>query len=164
MPGKMPRSYWDACMFLYYINSDPERIATLDALVQEARSKDYPSIITSSFSIVEVARGQEEQDAATLNPQTLARIDSLWADSSLLTLVDLYPAIAYEARRLQRAALTQGTKLKGPDSVHLATARIIQAEEFLTYDDKLYRYTSLIGLPIREPKPGQLAMGFDPDK
>lgn len=164
MPGNPSRSYWDANLFLYYINSDPARINTLDALLREARKKDYASIITSTFSIVEVAHGQEEQSPTTLSLETIARIDALWEDNAILTLVDVFPTIAYEARRLHRECIARQLKrVKGGDAVHLATAQIVGADEFLTYDEALFDCQPIVKMPIRRPQATQLAMGFQPD-
>lgn len=164
MPGRPSRAYWDANLFLYYINNDLDRITVLDSLLREARKANHPSIITSSFSIVEVAHGQQEQNPKTLSDATLAIIDALWEDNTVLTLVDVYPTVAYEARRLHRECISRSIRrVKGGDAVHLATAQIIGVDEFLTYDEALFECQPIVKMPIRKPEAAQLAMGFQPE-
>jgi predicted nucleic acid-binding protein len=109
-----------------------------------------------------VAFGQEEQGTATLDQAILERIDSLWKDTSIVKLVDVFPIIAYDARGLMRDAITRKWSLKAPDAIHFATARLMRASEFLTYDDRLYKYEPLVGFPVREPYVTQPMLPLDP--
>lgn len=163
MPGSTRRVYWDANLFLAYINGEADRLPILDALIMALRRTNDVEVLTSVLSIAEVAFGQEEQGTAGLDATTLERIDALWHDTSIVKLVDVFPTIAYEARRLKREARARGWSLREPDAIHLATARLMQVSEFLTYDDKLYRYEPLVGFPVREPYVTQPALPLEPD-
>ncbi len=54
------RVYWDACVFLSYINGEQERLPVIDALLEESRSGKI-EIITSTVSLAEVAFAEEER-------------------------------------------------------------------------------------------------------
>lgn len=82
------------------------------------------------------------------------KIENLWRGPA--TLVEFYSLIAQDARTLMRKALEQGNptevwKLKPMDAIHLASARRIEADEFHTYDSKLFKFESMTGLRICEP-------------
>ena len=113
MPPKRTRTYWDACAFLSYINSIPDRLPTLDALLEESA---YPEkereIVTSAFTIAEVAFVLKEKKQKALDPQAERDIDALWSDRYAVKLVDLHEGIATGARTLIREAVTDGLSLK----------------------------------------------------
>jgi predicted nucleic acid-binding protein len=162
MPGKARRVYWDANLYLSYLNGDSDRLPTLDALVKALRTTDDMEVVTSTLSITEVAFGQEEQGTATLDQTILEQIDFLWKDTSIVKLVDVSPMIAYDARGLMRDAITRKWSLKPPDAIHFATARLLRVSEFLTYEDRLYKYEPLVGFPVREPYVTQPMLPLDP--
>jgi predicted nucleic acid-binding protein len=160
MPGNGPkRSYWDACVFLAWINGEPGRSSVVDELLRNARAGDL-EIITSVLSITEVAYATPEKQSRTLSPATLTSIDSLWEPPSPIKLVEVHRLIATEARHLLRGALPDALALKPPDAIHLSTARRTTCQEFLTYDPKLQKYAGTIGLPVREPAVAQMPLEF----
>lgn len=161
MPGKTRRVYWDANLFLSYINGYADRLPTLEALIVTLRKTDDLVAVTSTLSITEVAFGQDEQGIENLDPAVLTRIDEMWDDVSLVTLIDVFPTIAYNARMLMRGAKARGWSLKAPDAIHFATAQLVAVEEFLTYDARLYRFEPYVGFPVREPYSPQLALPLD---
>ena len=93
-----------------------------------------------------------------MSPDVEAKITALWEDNSAIELVEFYPRIAYRARQLMRDGIARGWSLKPADAIHLATADVIQAQEFHTYDSSLEKYGPLISIPIVEPhtKQGRL--------
>ncbi len=93
----LSRTYWDACVFLSYVNGMPERLSHLDALLAKS-SKDF-QIVTSVMSIVEVAFGKVEQDGKALDPEIDRKIAALWTGPAV-QLVEFFPLIAHEAREL----------------------------------------------------------------
>lgn len=135
MPDDLPLVYWDACVFLSYVNGTPDRLQHIDALFEKS-GKDF-QIVTSMISIVEVAMAKSEQDGKPLGPETDAKINQLWlAEDSPVKLIEFHRMIAERARDLMRLARDKGlTGLKPMDAIHLATARVHGAKQFHSYDD-----------------------------
>jgi predicted nucleic acid-binding protein len=144
-----PRIYWDSCLFLSYINGDADRLPDLERLLENAREGAI-QVVTSMVSIVEVARGAQEQ-AGVLDTDAAAKIDALWKPSSPIILVEFHRVIAAAARDLIRAGISQGWSLKPMDAIHLASAANIGADGLLTYDAALEKYAALISVPVIQP-------------
>jgi predicted nucleic acid-binding protein len=159
MPSKPLRFYWDANVFLSYINLREDRLAPIDEYLAQARRGDV-QIITSVITVAEVAFATTEQDARALDPDVQARIERLWALGSPVQLVDLHMLIAERARDMQRAGVSAGwTGLRSVDAMHLATAAHEHVDEFHTYDErKLDRYAPVIGCRVGHPAPPQMVM------
>lgn len=52
--------YWDASVFISYINNEPHRVNVLEAILEEIEKNNYRKIVTSVISKVEVIwTGQE---------------------------------------------------------------------------------------------------------
>ena len=161
MPGKPTRFYWDSCVFLSYINGDPGRIDTLDAILGNIhKSNGQSQIVTSILTKIEVAGSMTEYTTRVLSPSIEQQIDALWNGTSVIVMIELHDGIAILARNLMRQALTQGWSLKPPDAIHLASAQWLGVEELHIYDDKLPRYATMIGCKICEPYVTQLRMNF----
>ena len=147
------RIYWDACVWLNYINERPEKVV-LDALLTDSGS-DVGDIelISSTVSQVEVAFAASEQMGYALDPDVEAQIDSLWYNRRRsVTLVELNQLLAMDARALMREAnVALRLKMNPLDSIHLATARRMNVTEFHTYDTELPRFSTHLGFPIVKP-------------
>ena len=148
--------YWDANVFLSYVNGMPERLPTLDALLESSASGGGIRIYTSTLSVTEVAFAASEQQQRTLDPATEQKIDSLWELNGPVTRVDFHIVIGRQARGLMRGAITNGWSLKPYDANHLATAQWlsqtgIRVDEFHTYDNRLIKYAHIVGFQIRNP-------------
>ncbi len=145
--------YWDANVFLYYLNGDSEKMPVLDAIldgIADANNKDR--IVTSVLSKVEVAWVANERKSRSLSREEEARIDDLWNDSSVIELVDFNDEITHIARSLLRRSMSKGWDgLRTNDAIHLATAEWVGAIEMHTYDARLYKYNELIGLDVKQP-------------
>jgi predicted nucleic acid-binding protein len=148
----VPRSYWDACVFLSYINGDADRLPEIENLLEAARQGAI-EIVTSMVSIVEVARGAQEQ-VGKLDDDAMAKIETLWEPPSPIKLVEFHRLIAAEARHLIRNGIIRGWSLKPMDAIHLATAANIGADELVTFDTALEKYAELISVPIVRPLSG----------
>lgn len=143
--------YWDACVFLAYIEGVPGRMAILEALLEQSgRTGDFQSV-TSELSRTEVAFAERERSQKTLDPAIEAKIDAMWADKRAIKTIDVHQLLANEARTLMRQGLRNGWSLKPNDAIHLATARWLHTAEFHTYDTRLMKFAAAIGCPIREP-------------
>lgn len=154
MPDSRRRVYWDSCVFLDYVNGVIEKLPILDALIDRAGPRGDIEIVTSTFSIAEVAIGRLDQTGQAIDPVVETRIDALWTDP-VIKQVEFHRGIAFDARDLVRAARIAGTGLRPADAVHLATARRVGVVEFHTYDAKLFRYSQLVDFPIQEPMTDQ---------
>ena len=155
MPDNHTDIYWDACVSLSYVNEHPDRMPTLEALLENSAVGSI-KIYTSALSQVEVAFAASEQMRKALDIQEEERIDSLWSDPDTIALVEYHDSIGRQARALMRDAITRGWSLKPLDAIHLATAQWLigvgfSVSEFHTYDSRLERYGPLVGFRICEP-------------
>lgn len=152
MPNEPVPIYWDAPVWLSYINGEDDRLPVLDAILADSSSdKATVKIHTSTVSQVEVAFAKTEEDNKSLDPDVEEKIDQLWADRNTLQVLEFHAGIGTEARNLMRSAVANGWKLKPMDAIHLATAKSCKAAEFQTYDKHLLKYSGSIGLPIVIP-------------
>lgn len=153
--------YWDANVFLAYVNGEAAHLPVLEALLSSSASTSGEvAIYTSAISKVEVSFGEVEKTRRRSVPAIAARIDALWSDPDAITLVDFQDAIGQEATRLMRTSLPQGGGLRPYDAIHLATAQWlsvtgIKIDEFHTYDQRLMRHSGSVGFTICEPNTAQ---------
>jgi len=144
--------YWDANVFISYLNNDPNRLTVLEAILEGMESSKNDRIVTSAISKVEVAWVAHERLKRALSTEEEIRIDALWNNPEVVEMVDFSDEIALIARKLMREGMTRGWKLTTNDAIHLASAQWVGAIELQTYDmDDLPRYSELLGLPISEP-------------
>jgi predicted nucleic acid-binding protein len=149
MPVDRPYIYWDGCIFIDYFQKEPSRIATLDALVLEARDGKI-LLVTSTLSIAEAAFGEHERPPGRLNTAKLEELDAAWHDRSVILLWEFHAGIAEEARRIIREGVHNDRGLRSADAIHLATAKDAGVESFHTYDEKLLKWDGIY-FPIKEP-------------
>jgi predicted nucleic acid-binding protein len=155
MADKPPLIYWDANVFLSYVDGDQDRIPDIDEFFRKARAGEV-EIVTSTLSIVEVAFGSEEKTGRALDAETRNAIDELWKPGGAVTLVEFFPLVALDARGLIRTAMTRGWSLKAADAIHLATAMRQSVSAIHTYESGWRKYSPDIGCPISEPQHPQL--------
>ena len=123
----------------------------LDQLFEEIQKDSQRKIVTSVISITEVTHVSEERLLKRVDDKVRETLDNFWADSTLLEFVDFNELIARQARDLIRRVIPLGYVLKSHDAIHLATAKYVDAKECFTYDDKLHKYNSYVGLNILSP-------------
>ena len=155
MPDTLRIVYWDANVFLAYVNEETERMPTLDAILDSATRGEI-QLRTSEISRAEVAFGATEQTLRALDAAIEQLIDSLWNDTAIVSMVEYHADIGNRARNLMRSAITRGWSLKPLDAIHLATAQWlvdngVQVDEFHTYDGSLEKYAALVSFRICEP-------------
>lgn len=149
MPDDQKAIYWDANVFLSYVNGTADRLPHLRALLEESGKETQ--IYTSTISIVEVSFGKAEQDGKALDAETEKKINYLWLSNSPVKLVEFHALIAEQAKKIMRYAISEGWKLKPMDAIHLATARSIPASEIHTYENGWDKYSSHLGINIVRP-------------
>lgn len=158
MPDAPRIIYWDSCVFLYYVNMIPEHLSLLEQILEDSASDSSPiKIYTSVLSHVEVSFAASEQHNQVLDPEIERLISNLWSDPEAVVSVEHHTDIGQLATGLMRDAVTEGRSLKPLDAVHLATAQWLSSvgltvEEFHTYDQRLFNYSSVVGFPIVEPR------------
>lgn len=79
----------------------------LDDILSQSRRGNI-EIVTSTWSITEVAFAEAERLAGALDPTIEAKIDALWTDWRAIKLVEIHQIIQREAQRLMRDALARG--------------------------------------------------------
>lgn len=151
------RVYWDACVLLAYVEGEPDRADVIEEVLDVARAGTI-EIVTSIISQVEVSFAASERSSGVLDDDVVAALDELWSPQSPIATVELFPMIADRSREIIRQGLPRGWTLKPMDAIHLATAQQLAVDEFQTYDDKLGRYSSDLGFPVREPAVAQLRL------
>ena len=155
MPGNHKSVYWDANVFLSYVNAAPGRMPVLNALMEQSIA-DEITIYTSTLSHVEVAFADSERQARAPSPEIENRLDSLWQDENIIASIEILPDITLSARGMMRGGLARGWSLKPSDAIHLATAQWLPSagfsvDEFHTYDASLFKYADVVGFDIVEP-------------
>lgn len=153
--------YWDSCIFLSHINSEPEREIIIESLWDELE-KEQGHVITSTVAIVEVSHGSCEKSSGRLDSSIESAIDNIWCDP-LISIVELNQPIAELARNLIRDAIQKGWNLKSKDAIHLASAswidrNISHLDEFHTFDETLDKYGPILGFQIKRPHVDQLKL------
>jgi predicted nucleic acid-binding protein len=147
----LPIIYWDACVPLSYINGITDRLPDIEGLLRKSGA-DF-QLITSVYSIIEVAFAAIEQEAKTADPEIEEQISKLWALGSPIQTVEFYGLIAEKARKLMRDALSEGWSLKPGDALHLATADHLKVGAFHTYDEGLDKYEKITGTHFKICRP-----------
>ncbi len=128
---------------------------TLDAIL-DMSARGEIQLHTSEVSWVEVAFALVERQRRALDSQTEELIESLWADTATITMVEYHSGISSVARGLMRQAVPHDWRLKPLDAIHLGTVQWlldvgIQVAGFHTYDESLEKYGSMVGFKICEP-------------
>jgi len=160
-----PRVYWDACIFLDYVNGLPGRVEVLDALLDQCLAGTL-EIWSSQLSITEVAFAAAEQAQQELDEDILEKIDTLWHPESPLTLVEVHEVVLRKARQLIRSNVSRGRSgLKAADAIHLATALHCNIPAFHTRDARLSKLGAVEGLSITPPQAdGLIVFPSKPDQ
>lgn len=148
---KVSYIYCDANVFLAYFNAEAGRVTILDQLFEEVQQDNQRKIVTSVVSITEVSHVAEERTRNRLDEKIYDALESFWGDNSLVEFVDFNELIARQARDLIRKAISLKFVLRTNDAIHLTSAKYVGAAECLTYDQKLYKFSSIVDYDIREP-------------
>ena len=154
------RIYWDADVFLSYINGTSGRADVIAELLHKSKQGEI-EIVTSTISMVEVAFAATEKAGKLLDRETEDAIDALWADRGAVKLIEVDQLVNKEARALMRIGLPKSWRLKAMDAIHLATAKLSGAGELNTYNlCDFEKFSEALGIIIREPYLEQSMLGL----
>jgi predicted nucleic acid-binding protein len=147
MSGTKPKIYyWDACIYLAWLKGEvdahgKECIDALNKIAAENFDRNVV-VITSTLTLVEVLSANLSTEQEKQFHQSFRHQDHI--------RYDLDPPIALKARDFRERFLKHesGKTLSTPDAIHLATASVHNADEFLTFDQgkKDSKHLGLLGL------------------
>lgn len=121
--------YWDSCVWIGLINSEPDKIDVCNWVMETARNKEA-TIWTSSLTLAEVFKKKCGPSTVGIDPSRDSDFES-YIEQNHLFEVQVDHEIGVIARRLLRAH----PELKKPmDAIHLATAVVHNLDEFHTFD------------------------------
>lgn len=129
------------------IQGEADRAEHVERLLNQAAAGEL-QIYTSTLTITEITKGPKAEDARLSPEQEQTFRDFL--DHEYVTLVSVDPVVAERAASLRK----DFPGLRTADAVHLATAIVIRAGVFYTYDDRLLKLDgsqSLDGLEVTIP-------------
>lgn len=116
-------TYWDANVFISYLNDDKDRMPVLEAILDAVESSKIARIVTSVISKVEVTWVAQEKLNRNLSVEEEKRIDEMWENDEIFEMVEFNNEIALMARKLMRIGLSRGWRLRTNDAIHLASAK-----------------------------------------
>jgi predicted nucleic acid-binding protein len=153
------RGYLDSDVFLSYLDATSNRVEVIQALFEQALGGSY-ELLTSVATITEVAFAASEKTGQALDPEVEEAIDRLWAPASPITLVEVFPEIAFRARSYVRQGMVGQRRIKPLDALHLATADQLGVAALVTYNVRDFeRWAADLGLRAEEPSVRQMPLG-----
>ncbi len=140
MSNKLPRVYLDACCFIEAVAWEVNKgesgrnddIWFIKRLFKAATDKKV-EILTSTLTIAECTHIE-----GALDDEIKQSFRSLLTSGQYVFLIQDTVLVAAQARNLRWA---HEVNLRGPDSVHVASAISGRCGEFWTFDDKIRKYT-----------------------
>lgn len=154
------RVYWDACAWIALVQKEKIRDTagnviedreTLCKSIISAASAKKIEIVTSTLSLVEVCK----------NPGVATKGEDLIAsffEHDFILLANFDRSVGERARQLMMVGYS---KLKPPDSAHIATAALVNVDELHTFDKKLLDLDGQIdrkdGKKLKICRPGDTA-------
>lgn len=154
----IPKYYWDANVFLHLIDESSDKIDVLTSILEQA-NKGEVFVCCSVLNIVEVAYGQEERIKESLDDATLTKINKLWHPNSPIKLIEINQTTLLKSRELIRMCIKDGiTGLRSADSIHLATASLMNVDEFHCYEKetRMKKFGDKLGLSVKNPQLDQM--------
>lgn len=137
------RLYWESCVFIDLLEKTPGRFEHLAPIVEEAERGGL-TIVTSTLSLCEVV---SLRHLSTLVDDEIEDRIRDYFENPYLYLKPVDRFVAERARSIAREY-----RIKPLDSVHVASAIMLQAPIMHTYDGKLLGLTQRIqGLRIERP-------------
>ncbi len=123
MASKLPRYYWDSCVFIDAIQKTSGRIEHIRSIEAEAR-RNKLQIVASTLAIAEVAKTK----SGTLTEEQ-ARLIASYFENDFIIVVQVDRPVAKRASDHVR-----NHPIKPPDAIHVATAIRAGVDVLYTYD------------------------------
>lgn len=138
--------YWDACVFISWLENKPDTIDEILSLVEKIES-EKAGILVSTLIRVEVLPDKRPPEADQKFRDFLRRKDQVEEAAMDRTVIEVAKEIRVK------------TNMSTPDAIHIATAIVHNVRTFYTYDEKLLNWDGapeIGGLLIcKPPKPNQ---------
>ena len=131
--------YWDSDCFLGWFLGEPDKLPYCQGVIQAAEAKKL-KIVTSALTLTEVIKLKNHP---SLRAEDEARIKAFFRND-FISLRNVDRFVAEYAREL----IWTYSHLNPKDSIHLATAIMIEADALNTFDDHLLRLDGQIGNPV----------------
>ena len=148
MATSKPIIYWDTCIFLAWIYNEPHEDGVLDGIAETVKRVDgnKVSLITSVVTRSEILDSRLGVDKS--------RLDALF-DRPNVVRIALDHRISDLSHDIRDYYDQRSIKIETPDSQHLATAIMYNADEFQTLDAKLLARNGLVmdKYPLRICRP-----------
>jgi hypothetical protein len=165
--------YWDTCIFLTWFIGKSNISGVIEGIEEIVRliDKNEAILITSVMTETEILRGN-------LSPSVIQMFDKILKRRNV-KMISHDQRIARKSSQIMEYYQKKGQTLTHPDCVHLATAILYEADEFLTLDGsgKKKKLLSLSGdegvdglvisIPLSASRQGNLLSGvpaLDADK
>lgn len=162
--------YWDASVFLAFLQNEDGRADVIELLLEEVSRSRTLRVATSVQTIVEVTFAVKSPRPRLLSAAQEQQITDL-LEAPYVRLVEVSQLMYSNARTLIRQAWGEHEwSLKPFDAVHLTTAawlhrNVGHVRAVHSYDQKWPRYTHLIGeIEIAEPFVAQPRLKFSDEK
>ena len=131
MPGRPPIYYWDACLFLAWVNDEQRPSGQMDGVrevIARARRREV-TIMTSVITAVEVLSAKLPIGVESLLAGLMNRVTRVGVDTKVAS-------VAHDLRDHYAANsdMFQGKTLSTPDAIHLASAILFRASDGATVD------------------------------
>lgn len=134
----MEDRYWDSSVFLAWLLPEPENADKCKGVISLAEGGDL-RIVASTITLTEVVKLKKSPRLKKEQEEII----KLFFDNEFIILRNVDYFVAEYARNL----IWAHSHLKPKDSIHLATAHILQLEFLDTFDEDLLKLNGLITNP-----------------
>lgn len=143
------RLYFDASVYLAFLNNEPDRASVVESLLEEAEQGSV-RIFSSTVSLTEVVYLRSLGESLN-HAEIDAQIDKLLQNPSITTLIQLTAEIGVMAREFVRSQPARDSALQVRDAIHLATAAQANVDYFCVYDADFHPFREHVDFEIGEP-------------
>lgn len=150
MPPKLDRRYWDSNAFLGYLNGEPDKADSCEAVLAAAED-GHVVIVTSALTLAEVlfVKGH-----VSLGQEMRSKVSQVFRQP-YISVQNVTRKIAELGRELY-----WDKNIRPKDAIHVATALVFNIPVLNTFDEHLLKRDGRIGNPgLRIEKPHEQYQG-----